>query len=168
MSSRFNETYFMARRDGYSNYLEHAQSWIQKEFYEKFIKRHQFKPTDRILELGAGIGYFGKIGGVNGLDILCTDDAQWCYDNKVYGQFLKREALEFMWTEGSDAYDYIVSFGFLECLNDDQLSNLIDGMKRVGKNQIHCVHLKGNSINVKTMGEWQALFGASAVIEKNG
>jgi len=88
----FNESYFV--KGAYSDYFEQAQTWIKKEFYKKFIDRHQFKPSDRILELGAGIGYFGKIGGANGLDILCIDDAQWCYDNKVYGQFLKRNEFD--------------------------------------------------------------------------
>lgn len=170
----FDAAYFGAvesdlkRKSGYSNYLEQQTSWIQKEFYEKFIVSHDFKPGDKILELGAAIGYFGKIAGINGLNVECVDVSQWCYDNRLHPSFTKADVITYLGTLEDKSYDYIISFGFLECFDDTRLQALIILMNQVAKKQIHRVYRKGNSkwYNIKTIPQWKSFFDDSATIEE--
>ncbi len=157
----------LKRKSGYSNYLEQHANYIAKRNYEKFIATHDFKPGDKILELGAAVGYFGKIARVNGLNVKCVDISQWCYDKRLHPDFEKADALEFLLSVQDKSYDYIISFGFLECFNDTKLQALIILMNQVAKKQIHCIYGEGNSTwyNIKTIPQWKSFFDESAIIE---
>ena len=170
----FDDAYFgdvesdLKRKSGYSNYLEQHTNYIQKRIYEKFIVAHDFKPGDKILELGAAVGYFGKIARVNGLNVKCVDVSQWCYDNRMHPDFEKADALEFLPGVQDKFYDYIISFGFLECFADTKLQALIILMNQVAKKQIHVIYKEGKSqwYNIKTISQWKSFFDDSAIIEK--
>lgn len=172
-TEEFDAAYFgdvesdLKRKSGYSNYLELQTNWIQKERYEKFIASHDFKPGDKILELGAAIGYFGKIARVNGLTVKCVDVSQWCYDNRLHPDFEKADALEFLKTLERKSFDYIISFGFLESFDDVQLRALIILMNQIAKKQIHRIYEEGNPkwYNIKTIEKWKSFFDDSAIIE---
>lgn len=165
----YDDVYFGERKSHYSNYLESSQNSLQKAFIEKFIKKNNFGPDDKILELGAGIGFFGKIAQAKGLKFwYCIDWSKWCKANQVYG-IVDQDAIKYLKELLDDSFDYIVSFGFLECCDDGYLAKLIPEMKRVGKKQIHGMYLSGNeSYNIKTLEEWQSLFDDSVIIENYG
>ena len=172
----FDAAYFgdvesdLIRKCGYLDYLALKTNHIQKEIYEKFILAHAFRPDDKILELGAAVGFFGKIAGINGLNVKCVDVSQWCYDHRLHSDFEKASAFQYLKTLGSKSYDYIISFGFLECLDDAKLQALIILMNRVAKKQIHCLYGIGNPkyYNLKTVPQWKSFFDDSVTIEMEG
>jgi len=172
----FDDAYYGAvesdlkRKSGYSNYIE----YITSDFYNRTVIKPFFKKFDfagkTVLELGAGIGVLGK-ASKRGNTWLCLDASQYCYDNRVHNTFKMNDALEFLTTEGDNTYDYIISFGFLESIDDTKLLDLIKQMNRVAKKQIHGVYNEGNPeyYNIKTTEKWQALFGDTVtVIQYNG
>lgn len=158
----------LKRKSGYSNYLELQTNYIAKRNYEKFIASHNFKAKDKILELGAAVGYFGKIARVNGLNVKCVDVSQWCYDNRMHPDFEKADAFEFLPGVQDKSFDYIISFGFLECFADTKLQALVILMNQVAKKQIHVIYKEGKSqwYNIKTISQWKSFFDDSAIIEK--
>lgn len=172
----FDAAYFgdvesdLIRKSGYLDYLATKTNYIQKGIYEKFISNHGPKPENKILELGAGVGYFGKIARMNGLNVKCVDISQWCYDHRLHPDFVKASAFKYLKTLGSKSYDYIISFGFLECLDDAKLQALIILMNRVAKKQIHCLYDLGNPkyYNSKTIPQWKSFFDDSATIVMQG
>lgn len=169
----FDAAYFgdvesdLKRKSGYSNYLEGQTNYLQKRLYEKFIASYNFKSGDKILELGAAVGYFGKIARVNGLNVKCVDVSSWCYENRLHPDFEKADALEFLPGVQDKFYDYIISFGFLESFDDVKLQALIILMNRVAKKQIHYIYEEGNPewYNIKTNSQWQTFFDDSTIIE---
>lgn len=165
----FDDVYFGARKPHYSNYLDHINQALVKKRFTDFLDKHQFLTTDKLLELGAGIGMFGKIAGEKGLDVTCVDVSQWCLDNKVHDKFVNASALAYLKTLEDKSFDYIVSFGFLECLSDQDIATLRAEMNRVGKKEIHGLYPSaGKDYNLKTLEKWQELFGDTAVVEKYG
>ena len=168
----FDAAYFgdpecdLIRKCGYLDYLTLKTNHIQKEIYEKFLLAHAFRPDDKILELGAAVGFFGKVAGMNGLNVKCVDVSQWCYDHRIHTDFVKASAFKYLKTLGSKSYDYIISFGFLECLDDVKLQDLIVLMNHVAKKQIHCLYDMGppKYYNCKTIEEWKSFFDDSATI----
>jgi len=56
-------------------------------------------------------------------------------------------------------FDVVFSRWFLECIADDDLSDLISEMNRISKLQVHILmnHPNPDYYNVKSLSEWQAL-----------
>lgn len=166
--NEYDEVYFGARKPHYSNYIEHITTQKSKEFFQKVLDKYPTLKTESILEIGAGIGQCAKQS--KNTNWLCTDVSQWCYDNRVHEQFLKREALEILEDEGTDSYHTVISFGFLDCCTDDAAKAIVEEAKRVSKKQIHFIYSNGNpkDYNIKSVEEWQELLGDSVIIEKYG
>ena len=157
----------LIRKSGYLDYLALKTNYIQGKIYEKFISTHGFKPEDKMLELGAGVGYFGKIAWINGLNVKCVDVSQWCYDRKMHHDFVKASVFQYLKTLKNKSYDYIISFGLLECFDDAKLQALIILMNRVAKKQIHCMYGIGDPkwYNLKTIPQWKSFFDDTTTIE---
>jgi len=153
----FDEVYFGARKAHYTNYLELMnQSETQKE-YDKFLNKHDLK-KDSICELGAGIGQLAK--QARNPNWLCIDSSSWCNENRVWDNFLCRDAFEMLRSFPDLHFDYIISFSFLECLMDGQVKEIIQLMNKKSKNQIHGVTKTGNTqfYNIKTLEQWKVFF----------
>jgi len=152
------------RKAGYSNYLELDTNWKLKKKYQDFIDKHKLQLSGRILELGAAVGYFGKIARENNLNIVSVDWSQWCYDNKC-SDLTNEDALTFLKAQPDSTFDIIVSFHFIECLTDEQAKELEIEMKRVAPKQIHVTQRDPNEkwYTRHTPDEWNFIFPQAEV-----
>lgn len=69
-------------------------------------------------------------------------------------------------TLGRNDYDYIFSRGFIECLTDQEVTDLIPSMDLVSKSGMMHMMVATNSdyYNVKTIAEWAAQFSWSKTL----
>lgn len=146
---------------GYSNYLEQIRNSIHKKRIEDFIKKHNIQVRDKVLELGAGIGYYCEIALAKGIEWNCLDVSQWCYDHaklETQSRFILQDAVTYLPTLVDNSYDYIVSFGFIECFEDSIIRTIIPILNRVAIKQIHSFYKKepNQYYNIKSLTEWKS------------
>jgi len=141
-SYQFDSAYFgdpksdLKRRSGYSNYLEYVNTdWYERKFLKPFFEKYPLTKTNSVLELGAGIGMFGKYS--KNPNWICLDVSSWCFENKVYDNFKKIDVLNALPQYSNNQFHFIVSYAFLDCLSDENLEKLKIQMDRVGIQQIH-------------------------------
>jgi len=145
---------------GYTNYLELHTNWKQKLQIQKFLTRHNIPKTSKILELGAGVGFMGKIATEEGYtDWTCVDWSNWAKRHEVY-PVTEEDGLVFLQAQTDNAFDYIVSRAFLECIPSNQLQNYATEGKRVATNHIHTTFLSANTqyYEIKTIPDWATDF----------
>lgn len=125
--------------------------------------------TKNVLVLGCAYGFEVKelrdLGIIaDGIDVSSYAISQ--ADSSVAPFLSVQNALTYLPTLARNAYDYIFSRWFLECLSDSDLAILLPEMKRVAKSgQMHIMSSKSPSeyYNIKTLAEWQALDWGQAV-----
>jgi len=174
--NEYNESYFgdpnspLKHKAGYSNYLELQTNWVQRERIKKFLIRHNIPKNSKILELGAAVGFMGKIATEEGYkNWTCVDFSLWCKKNEL-SPIIEQDALSYLQSQPDNSFDVIVSFALLECLSNPSLVTLYQQMRRVGIKQIHQTFEESNSkfYNIKTLADWKSLLSQDTVIEFYG
>lgn len=130
---------------GYTYYLD----LIKEKPYLKRSDRVFNTASERILELGCGIGTYAKIALSRGLDWIALDWSLWAKQHEVT-PIIEEDALTYLLAQANNSFDYIVSFGFIECFTDGQLLVLKNEMDRVGINQIHLTYENPNPLYYNT------------------
>lgn len=152
----------LKHRAGYTNYKAQCSQSHHERKLKQFLESHNIPKDAKVLELGAGTGYLGKIARENGYDHwICVDWSQWCQDNKVFPELINQDAIEYLQLQQNKSFDYIISRGFIECFTATELITLANECLRVGKKQIHSTFLEVNSnyYTVKDLENWKTLFG---------
>jgi len=170
----YDDAYFgdprsdLKRKSGYGDYLRQLDNLTEKK-WKDFITEHNLKSTDKILELGGGVGSFTKVAREQGLDVTCVDWSKWCLDNKLISNLIHEDALTYLKSQPDNSFDVVVSFYFLDCIQKDQLLLLSQEIKRVSTKQIHHLYPNPNPrfYNVQNLSYWQSM-GFQNVIIKHG
>lgn len=176
--SEYNEIYFKKtvidnieqnHVAGYTNYIRQHTDWIEKRTIQRFLKRHNIPKTAKILELGAAVGFMGKIATEEGYtNWTCVDWSAWCKANEVY-PIIEQPALTFLKAQADNSFDYIISRSFLECFANNDISKLVAHFARVTLKQIHTTNLNARSdyYTIKTQTNWESKIkaGQNIIIE---
>ena len=117
----------------------------------------------KVLVLGCAYGY--EVKALRDLGILADgiDVSPFAISqaDPSISQYLQvQNALTYLPTLAKNAYDYIFSRWFLECMSDSDLAILLPEMDRVSKSgQMHIMstHSPSEFYNIKTLQEWAAL-----------
>ena len=125
---------------GYRYYLK----LILQKPYQKRCDRFINAASGKILELGCGVGTYARKGRVQGLDWTAIDVSNWCKRHEVT-TIIENDALTFLQAQTNNSFDWIVSWGFIECLKDSDLKTMKDEMNRVCINQKHFSYTNPNS-----------------------
>ena len=168
---QYDDAYFgdhksdLKRRSGYSDYLRQLDIDGEKR-WKDFIVKHNLKSTDKILELGGGVGHFAKVAREQGLDVTCVDWSKWCLDNKLISNLIHEDALTYLKSQPDNSFDVVVSFFFLDCIQKEQLSLISKEIKRVAPKQIHQIYSRRNAdyYNVQNLEYWQSLFSKNVIV----
>jgi len=81
---------------GYSDYLGFAIGWKERLIIQKFLTRHNIPKNVRILELGASIGFMGKVATEEGYtNWTCVDWSDWCKRHEVF-TIIEEDALVYL------------------------------------------------------------------------
>lgn len=130
---------------GYSNYLE----IVKEKPYLKRADRAFNAVSGKILELGCGVGTYAKEALNRGLDWTALDSSNWCKRHEVT-KIIEQDALTYLRSQANNSFDYIVSFGFIECFDNGGLEALKTEMDGVGRNQLHYTYKKPNPLYYNT------------------
>lgn len=136
----FDSKYFGIHRVyGYNNYEKTIKD-------PNFLKRFDDCAkvvTGKILELGCGLGTYSKLAFDKKMNWLALDSSKFCFENREI-DFILSDAFEYLNTLENKSINFIVSFDFLECNDDEYLKRLKTQMDRVSINQIHYSRKKLN------------------------
>lgn len=156
--SQYDAAYFDDREEsnglkhsaGYTEYLKFQTDHVRKAKILDFLNKHKIPKDATILELGAAVGFAGLIAKEQGYkNWTCLDWSDYCKKHEVY-PIIKQDALTWLKTLDDNSYDYIISFAFLECCNNDGLTNCKTEMDRVAVKQIHQCHERPNPLYYNT------------------
>ena len=150
----------LKRKSGYSNYLELHTNYIAKRNIKKFLIRHAIPKNAKVLELGAAVGFMGKVATQEGYtNWMCVDVSSWCKKHKVF-PVTQQNALSYLRAQANNSFDYIITRALIECIPANQLQNYAIEAKRVAKKQIHTTYIESNTryYIVKTLPEWTSDF----------
>ena len=155
----------LIRRSGYSDYLRTLEIDFTNR-WKDFIVKHNLKSSDKILELGGGVGHFAKIAREHGLGVTCVDWSKWCYDNKLISDLIYEDALTYLKSQKDNSFDIVISFFFLDCIAKKQIPLISKEIKRVAPKQIHTIYSTRNAdyYNVQNLEYWQKLFSKNVTI----
>jgi hypothetical protein len=123
----------------------------------------------KCLVLGCAYGFEVKAMRDLGVDAYGIDVSAFAISQasaEIAPYLSVHDARTYLPTLGKNAYDYIFSRGFLECLTDAEVTALIIQMDRVSKSgQMHqFVAANADYYNVKTLQEWATQFNWSSTI----
>lgn len=159
----YDEAYFMQNsknvdrphKAGYTNYFELQTNYIAERNIKAFLKRHNIPKNAKILELGAAVGFMGKVATEEGYtNWTCVDWSSWCKQNEVY-PVIEQDVLSYLRAQADNSFDYIISRLLIECIPTNKLQNHAVEAKRVASKHIHAVSLQTNQYyNIKTLPEW--------------
>jgi len=166
--SQYDAAYFgdldesggLRHKAGYSRYLISQTDGFEREGLEAFLLRHDIPKDVKVLELGAGIGFLGKVATDQGYtNWTCVDWSNWCKRHEVY-PVIEEEALIYLQAQPDNSFDYIISRSLIECIKPNELQDHAIESKRVGIKQIHTVSLEVNTkfYTLKTIPEWATQF----------
>ena len=124
-----------------------------------------------VLDIGGAVGNYSHLGkrlGVKTWTVLDYNIDGWCENNKLstVDTFITGDAKTVLPTMRRNEYEVIFTSQFLECIDDNDLPDLITEMNRVAKTiQIHMISTIGSiddipsqsKYNLKTLAEWSAL-----------
>ena len=130
---------------GYSDYLD----IVKEKPYLRRANRVFSTVSGKILELGCGIGTYAKIAKDAGFNWTALDFSDWCYRHRET-RIIKQDALSYLKAQRDNSFDYIVSWGFIECLSDEELRIMKTEMDRVATNQMHLSYKNPNSLYYNT------------------
>lgn len=114
-----------------------------------------------MLELGAAIGFMGKIATEEGYtDWTCVDWSAWAKANEVY-PVTEQDALSYLQAQADNSFDYVISRALLECVDAKDLDTLITECNRVATSkQIHTTYNEAPAqyYNIKSLPDWATDF----------
>lgn len=155
----FDQSYFdgettrMRHNAGYSHYqrwFRHDGPRSQGEFWADFAASlvRKFNLTgQKVLELGCAKGFVVEDLRALGVDAYGCDVSAYAISRateSVQPYLLQGDARKVLQRFPADEFDYIISRGFLECVDPSALPALIVEMNRVAHRQIHFIHTEIN------------------------
>ena len=187
-NTEYNENYYNGRNTGirlswgYPNIRERGQLNRFDEGQENLPYNARIKEqldllsginlsNYDVLDIGGAVGNYSHLGkrlGVKTWTVLDYNIDGWCEANKLstVDTFLTGDAKTILPTMRRNQYEIIFTSQFLECIDDNDLPDLITEMNRVAKTiQIHLISTTPNfdneiaktKYNLKTLVEWKSL-----------
>jgi 2-polyprenyl-3-methyl-5-hydroxy-6-metoxy-1,4-benzoquinol methylase len=150
-------------RDGSNALLKQGTGNFYLDKLQWLISKTESLSNKSILELGCALGYMGEAAlslslNWTGVDIYANAKAH--APTSVQSKLIVSDALAYLLTQGVNAFDFVVSFRFIECIDDLEMPALVTAMNKVGRKQIHIIDEAPNSefYNAKTLEEWKSTF----------
>ena len=170
----FDKSYFNGRRAeyshnaGYSNY-DLERNNVRKRVDKMFAGAYQ---KGNVLELGCAKGFAVERLMELGVEAKGVDISEFAISEakeEIKKHLVLEEVISFLKSQPSNSYENIVSFWFIECLNDEELSELSKEANRVSNNQYHFTNSFCNKkyYNAKNPEEYKP-FGFKNTIISNG
>ena len=150
-------------RDANNNLVFQSTGEFFKDLLLRFKNLQGIATNAKVLELGCAKGFMVEDARAAGIDWRGVDASPWAMSQcapAILPFVVNADALTYLLTQGTNAYDYIVSFRFIECIDDLEMPALVTAMNKVGRKQVHVIDEACNPqyYNAKTLEDWKAQF----------
>lgn len=160
----YDKSYFQGKESryshngGYSNY--NTMQNINKELANKVFDKFQLKGK-KVLELGCAKGFLIEILRELEVEAYGIDFSEFAVNCSKVKQYITlgdvRDFNQPIFLENK--FDLILSFNFLECIPEENMSKLINNLNKIAYQQCHRVNIGVNNkfYNQKPMKWWKEL-----------
>jgi len=174
--SEYDISYFDGNKGSYSHNAGYTKyrRWRRKSagivpfdestgsFFGDIAKRFDieaFIDGKDVLELGCAYGFLVEDMRALGANAYGLDVSQYAYDQadpSIQPYLTVADARTYLTNYSRNQWDVIVSRWFLDCIDDNDLPDLIDEMNRISKNQAHVIGtlIPDTYYNVKDPQVW--------------